>query len=51
MRYLLAYSGAALMTCAVMIVLAFGGSKGAGAQSVVDTTITVGGSVTFSIDA
>ncbi|HEV2340291.1 MAG TPA: hypothetical protein VGS15_00665 [Candidatus Acidoferrales bacterium] len=51
MRNLLAYAGAALMTCAALMVLAFGGSKGAAGQSVVDTTITVGGSVTFSIDA
>ena len=29
MRNLLAYAGAALMTCAALMVLAFGGSKGA----------------------
>lgn len=51
MRSFLVFFGAALMASAALIVLAFGGSRRASAQSVVDTTITVGGSVVFSIDA
>ncbi|HEV2298329.1 MAG TPA: hypothetical protein VGR72_07415 [Candidatus Acidoferrales bacterium] len=51
MRSFLAYFAAAMMASAALFVLAFGGSERARAQSVVDTTITVGGSVVFSIDA
>ncbi|HKW89745.1 MAG TPA: hypothetical protein VJN21_13435 [Candidatus Acidoferrales bacterium] len=51
MRNFLAYLGAALLACAALFVLAFGGSMRAHAQSVVDTTITVGSSVVFAVDA
>jgi hypothetical protein len=44
-------AGAALIASATLFVLAFAGSERVRAQSVVDTTITVGGSVVFSIDA
>lgn len=51
MRVLSAYLGAALLALASMFALAFSRADRAAAQSVVDTTITVGGSVVFSIDA
>jgi hypothetical protein len=51
MKIPLVWTGAAAIIGGVGLFLAMGHSPVASAQSVVDTTISVGGSVTFSIDA
>lgn len=51
MKKLVAYIGASLSVCAATLAVVLAGPPRARAQSVMDTTITVGGSVTFSIDA